>query len=65
MTLQPSDQITSPVDWRWMYSKDNMFSVDWCRAYDVNLKNKDLAAPAKEFVHDANVERKNIMSSVL
>ena len=42
-----------------------MFSVDWCRAYDVNLKNKYLAAPAKEFVHDANVERKNIMSSVL
>ena len=36
-TLQPSDQIPSPVDWGWNYSKGNRFAVDWCRTYDVNL----------------------------
>ena len=37
VTLQPSDQIPSPVDWKWKYSKDNRFVVDCCRAYGVNL----------------------------
>ena len=37
--LQPSDQKLSLVDWRWKYSKDNWFAVDWCRTYDVNLNN--------------------------
>ena len=37
VTLQPSDQIPSPVDWGWKYSKDNRFAVDWCGTYDVNL----------------------------
>ena len=27
-TLQPSDQIPSPVDWGWKYSKDKRFAVD-------------------------------------
>ena len=30
VTLQPSDQIPSPVDWGWKYFKDNRFAVDWC-----------------------------------
>ena len=37
MALEPSDQIPSPADWRWKYSKDNRFAVDWWGAYDVNL----------------------------
>ena len=37
ITLQPSDQIPSPVDWGWKYSKGNIFAVDWCGTYDVNL----------------------------
>ena len=37
VTLQPSDQIPSPVDWGWKYSKDKRFAVDWCGAYNVNL----------------------------
>ena len=30
VTLQPSDQIPSPVDWGWKYFKGNRFAVDWC-----------------------------------
>ena len=30
VTLQPSDQIPSPVDWGWKYFKANRFAVDWC-----------------------------------
>ena len=37
VTLQSSDQIPSPVDWGWKYSKHNRFAVDWCGVYDVNL----------------------------
>ena len=37
VTLQPNDQIPSPVDRRWKYYKDNRTAVDWCGAYDINL----------------------------
>ena len=37
VALQPSDQIPSPVDCGWKYSKENRFAVDWCGTYDVNL----------------------------
>ena len=39
VTLQPSDLITSPVEWGWKYSKDKSFAVDWCRAYHINLND--------------------------
>ena len=39
VTSYPSDQIPSPVDWGWNYSKENRFAVDWCKAYDVNLND--------------------------
>ena len=35
VTLQPSDQIPSPFDWGWKYSKEDRFAVDWCGAYDL------------------------------
>ena len=57
-TLQPSDQIPSPVHWGWNYSKDNRFAVDWCRTYDVNLMNTYLHALAKDFALDENVWRR-------
>ena len=39
VTLQPSDQIPSPVDWAWKYIKGKKIAVDWCGAYDVNLND--------------------------
>ena len=39
VTLQTSDQIPSPVDWEWKYSKSKEIVVDWCGAYDVNLND--------------------------
>ena len=39
VTLQTSDQISSPVDWEWKYSKGKEIAVDWCGAYDVNLND--------------------------
>ena len=39
VTLQPSDQIPSSVDWGWKYSKDRRFAVEWCGAYDINLND--------------------------
>ena len=39
VTLQPSNQIPSPVDWGWKYSKNDKFTVDWCGTYDVNLND--------------------------
>ena len=60
VTSYPSDQIPSPVDWGWNYSKENRFAVDWCKAYDVNLNDifTYLAyspALAKDIAPDANV----------
>ena len=37
VTLEPSDQIPSPVDARWKYYKENRFAIDYCGAFDVNL----------------------------
>ena len=37
VTLQPSDQIPSLVDWGWKYSKGYRFAVDCCGTYVVNL----------------------------
>ena len=48
VTLQPSVQIPSLVDWEWKYSKDNMFAADWCRAYDVNLNEYIFTCTCKE-----------------
>ena len=39
VTLQPSDQIPSPVDWGWKYFKGNRFAVDWCGVYHANLND--------------------------
>ena len=35
--LELSDQIPSPVDCGWKYSKGYRFAADWCGTYDVNL----------------------------
>ena len=59
VTSYPSDQIPSPVDWGWNYSKDNRFAVDWCKAYDVNLNGYIVPLFAKGFTFDANVWKKN------
>ena len=39
VTLQPSDQIPSLVNWEWKYSQNNRFALDWCRAYNANLND--------------------------
>ena len=36
VSLKPSDQILSPVDWGWKYFQGKKIAVDGCRAYDVN-----------------------------
>ena len=58
VTLQTSDQIPSPVDWEWKYSKGKEIALDWCGAYDVNLNDYIFPALAKYFASDANVWRK-------
>ena len=70
VTSYPSDQIPSPVDWGWNYSKDNRFAVDWCKAYDVNLNDiftywAYSPALAKDIAPDSNVWRKKINVSCL
>ena len=55
VTLQPSNQIPSPADCGWKYSKSKRFAADSCGTYDVNLN---------EYIMQMCEER-SIMSSVL
>ena len=47
VTLQLSDQIPSPFDRGYKYSKDNRFAVVWCAAYNVNLNEYIFTCPCK------------------
>ena len=39
VTLQPTDQIPSPIDWGWKYSKGKKTVVDCCGEDDANLND--------------------------
>ena len=58
LTLQPSDQIPSPLEWWCNYLKVKRIAVDWCEAYDVNLNDYIVPVFAKGFTFDANVWKK-------
>ena len=47
VTLRPSDQVPSPVQWGWKYSEERKFIVDWCPVCEVNLSDYTFTCTCK------------------